>query len=254
LSACTTPAQRADRLAARADFVKDVVAARHFRHVVYRNSAKEPRGVLHVYIEGDGTPYIDGVSVAADPTPRAPLMLHLMVLDPAPSIYLGRPCYFGLARDPGCNPAEWTLRRFAPEVLDSMASALRAEIAHAAAVHVELFGHSGGGALAVLLAQRIESVERVVTVAPTLDTAAWCKLHGYVPLDGSLNPVDLPRDRPGLSVVHWVGDRDSNTPATMVEAAARVRDEPVRVVPGFDHRCCWNTIWRQILDVARVEH
>ena len=42
-----------------------------------------PAGALHVYIEGDGTPYVARHDFAADPTPRNPLMLRLMTLDPA---------------------------------------------------------------------------------------------------------------------------------------------------------------------------
>jgi hypothetical protein len=47
------------------------------RHLVYSRpgAAHAP---LHVYIEHDGTPWLQGVHVAADPTPRRPLVLELM--------------------------------------------------------------------------------------------------------------------------------------------------------------------------------
>ena len=35
-----------------------------------------------------------------------------MGLDPAPSVYLGRPCYLGRAADPGCHPWYWTHGRY----------------------------------------------------------------------------------------------------------------------------------------------
>jgi hypothetical protein len=117
---------------------------------VYRRKARAGQsGALHVYIEGDGRPFLEPTTVAFDPTPRDPLMLRLMALDPAPSVYLGRPCYFGLDHDRGCNPAYWTVRRFAPEVVDSLAAALRSEAARSAARSIELYGHSGGGTLMV---------------------------------------------------------------------------------------------------------
>jgi hypothetical protein len=251
LAACANPARRIDRIASSSGFTKQIVVGTRFRHVVFRNAVAASPDVLHVYIEGDGSPYRHPTVIAADPTSREPLMLRLMSEDPAPSIYLGRPCYLGLKADPDCKPDEWTARRFAPEVLDSMESVLRAEIVRSAASRVVIYGHSGGGTLAVLLAQRVDRVTRVVTIGPTLDIAAWCELHGYAPLAGSLNPTDLGPPRVGLQVLHLVGERDTNTPPSLVQAAARARGgETVRVMAGFDHNCCWRGVWHDILDKA----
>ncbi|HMK86283.1 MAG TPA: hypothetical protein VK437_10030 [Steroidobacteraceae bacterium] len=272
LASCVSPAQRADLIAQESGFHKEIVTGILFRHVLYRSSARAldgPRsaraagqtselptgaarraaGSLHVYIEGDGSPFFPTRDlIAADPTPREPLMLRLMTLDPSPSVYLGRPCYFGLAADPGCGPLLWTFRRFAPEVLDSMERVLRAQSARSGASEIMLFGHSGGGTLAVLLAQRVESVTRVVTIGATLDTAAWCELHGYSPLIGSANPIDEPHDRAGLESLHLVGEHDTNTPPALIRAAARARGgEAVEVISAFDHNCCWERVWPDIL-------
>jgi hypothetical protein len=264
-SGCTSAAQRVDRLAQTAGFRKEIVEGVRFRHVVYRNAdleraaseaaapgvAPPDRAVLHVYIEGDGSPYRNGKLIAADPTPRDALMLRLMREDSAPSVYLGRPCYYGLSGDAACGPAFWTFRRFSPEVLDSTESVLRAEIARSGAIRVDLFGHSGGATLAVLLAQRVGQVTRVVTIGPVLDIDAWCRLHGYSPLTGSLNPAELPDRRPGLEVLHLVGANDTNTPPALVQAAARARGgEPVQVIARADHNCCWQGTWRDVLLAA----
>ena len=88
----------------------EIVEGRAFRHVVVRNHGPAARELLHVYIEGDGRPGF--LYPSRDPTSRTLLMLHLMELDPAPSIYLGRPCYLGLANDRQCNSHYWTDRRF----------------------------------------------------------------------------------------------------------------------------------------------
>jgi hypothetical protein len=248
LCACADPARRADAFAAGRHYEKQIETGSGFRHVVYRNGAAPRGGVLHVYIEGDGTPYWQPDIIATDPTPRNPLMLQLMSLDPAPSIYLGRPCYFALYRDHGCNALFWTLRRYGPEVLDSMETVLRAEIDKAGATRVALYGHSGGGTLAVLLAQRVEAVARVVTIGANLDLTAWCDLHHYAPLSGSLNPADRRPRRTDLVTLHLVGENDANTPPSLVQAAARGRGgEPVRVVAHFDHACCWRAAWPGIL-------
>jgi pimeloyl-ACP methyl ester carboxylesterase len=250
LIACASPLQRADALAERSGFSKEIVTGTTYRHVVYRHAVHRSGATLHVYIEGDGTPFRGRTVIADDPTPHDPLMLRLMAEDAAPSVYIGRPCYFGLHLDPGCGTEAWTSRRFAPEILESMSSVVESERVRAGASRLALFGHSGGGALAVLLAVRQPSVVRVVTIGATLDIGAWCRLHGYTPLAGSLNPVLAPMQRKGVEVLHWVGENDTNTPPSLIGMAARTRGEPVRVVAGFDHHCCWRRMWHDILATA----
>jgi pimeloyl-ACP methyl ester carboxylesterase len=248
LNACVNPTQRAEDFAQRSGFHGQTAVGSRFRHVIYRNATPGGGGTLHVYIEGDGSPYRHRNVVAADPTPHDPLMLRLMALDRTPSVYLGRPCYLGLFADRGCAPLFWTVRRFGPEVLDSMESVLRAEIIRSGATTIELFGHSGGGTLALLLAQRVDAVSRVVTIGANLDIAAWCELHHYSPLAGSVNPAEVRTNRAGLEILHLVGEKDTNTPPFLVQAAARARGgEPVQVIADFDHNCCWQSVWPRIL-------
>jgi len=213
---------------------------------VFGNS-RAPGGVLHVYIEGDGTPFRRRDQIAEDPTPRNLLMLRLMSEDSVPSIYVGRPCYFGLFADRECTPLMWTLRRYSPEIVASMAAVIGAESARSAAGTIEIYGHSGGGTLAILIAERLFSVSRVVTIGANLDIDAWTKLHGYSALEGSIDPVTAPT-RSDLEVLHLVGSKDTNTPPSLVQSAARARGgETVRIVPGFDHACCWESLWPSIL-------
>ncbi len=251
---CVDPGRQAAQLARKAGLHEDLIDGATFRHRVYRKQGRlEGSGALHVYIEGDGRAFLTPTRVALDPTPRGPLMLRLMVLDPAPSIYLGRPCYFGLARDRNCSAAYWTTRRFAPEVVDSLAAALRSEATRAGASSIELYGHSGGGALAVLLAERITAVRRVITIGANLDTTAWCSLHGYTPLLGSLNPVDLRLPAERVQVLHLVGAEDTNTPPAFVESAAARAGAvgSVHIISGYTHNCCWQDIWSEVLQESR---
>jgi len=99
--ACSTPTMRNNAFAAASGFTRQVVPGADFSHLVYiaKTNAKnrtETRddNVWHVYIEGDGMPWIRRHIVATDPTPSKPLMLRLMAQDPHPAIYLGRPCYY----------------------------------------------------------------------------------------------------------------------------------------------------------------
>lgn len=244
---CENAAIHSDELAQSLGFTKQLVTGRQFRHVVYRNAAETAGRTLHVYIEGDGTPFKRQDTVADDPTSVDPLMLKLMALDKTRSIDLGRPCYNGLSLDVGCMPAYWTLRRYSPEVLDSMAAVLERESSEAGVTRIELFGHSGGGTLAVLLADRMSAVDRVVTIGANLDIDGWCRLHRYTLLDGSINPANTAQ-RSGAVILHLVGSNDANTPPWLVEGGARLRgNEEVRIFPGFDHRCCWKKVWPEIL-------
>ena len=248
LAACA-PAQRLDSLAGKYGFERDVVKGAHFQLVTYRNQARERTGaLLHVYLEGDGLPWRTRYEVSWDPTPRDPLALRLMDEDPAPSVYLGRPCYDGQAASTGCGPYMWTDGRYGPEVVSSMQAALAHLLARSDYGGVVLIGYSGGGTLAKLLAPRVPQTRAVITVAGNLDPARWARLHRYSPLQGSLNPADEPPLDSRIRQVHYVGSLDRNVPPSIVRAV--VRDQPnaaVVVIHGFDHRCCWEAAWPTIL-------
>lgn len=201
--------------------------------------------VLHFYFSGDGSPWLHRTQISRDPTPREPLELRLMFEDPNPSIYIGRPCYVGLAQAPGCSASLWTDARYSDAVVTSMTAAVDAELAaHPAARHVVLIGYSGGGVLAMLVADRVARVDVVVTIAANLDIDAWTTLHDYSPLSASINPAKMPGWRHGLRQIHLVGEHDENVPPQLVHGfAANVPDALVREFPGFDHRCCWIDVW-----------
>jgi pimeloyl-ACP methyl ester carboxylesterase len=249
---CRAPNAKIDRFAAERAFERETVAGTDFHHVVMRNSFLLAGSVLHAYIEGDGMPFVNSATVAADPTPLHPLMLHLMALDLRRAVYVGRPCYFGLRIDRACNPSYWSTRRFSPEVVASMAAVIREEMQRAGASSVQLFGHSGGGALVVLLTRQL-SVNALVTIGGNLDTDAWANVHGYTPLIGSLNPADVVLD-PVLAVraTHFVGSEDTVVPASLVHRAAERIGGTVREIPGFSHQCCWERMWPSVLaEMAR---
>ena len=247
LSGCSSAPTRIDRIARAAGWAREIVPGAEFRHVIYRPRAPRLGLELHVYIEGDGSPYLDRDTVAPDPTPQVPLALYLMRLDPSPSLYLGRPCYFGLALDAGCTPSYWTSKRFAPEVVQSLAQSLQFELARTEQRHITLIGHSGGATLALLIADRVPQVERVITIAGNLDVAGWTRLHHYSPLSGSLDPLTSGPHRSDLVLIHFAGGDDRTIPASMITAAAAQLGGRVSVIPNFGHQCCWERIWPSLL-------
>jgi pimeloyl-ACP methyl ester carboxylesterase len=229
---------------------EEVVEGTVFRHVVFASGPPALR-TLHVYLDGDGTPW-SFWAPSADPTPRNPLVLRLMALDPAPSLYLGRPCYHGLSEEPPCAKALWTNARYSEAVVSSMASALRRTLAGTGIERLVWFGHSGGGALAMLLAPRFEETTDVVTVAANLDTDAWADLHGYARLDGSLNPARQPPLPARIRQRHYVGGKDSIVPREVV-ARGTIDARWVIVIPDYSHACCWEAMWPSLAaDVDRA--
>ena len=247
ISGCASPSQRIDDRAADLGYRRVVVRGEGFSHVAYiKNGRATPNSALHVYLEGDGTPWVSKRVAAADPTPRTPLMLELMFLDPAPSLYLGRPCYHGLNKAKACTPDMWTDKRYSEAVVASMSAALdRLSVDCQALV---LLGYSGGGTLAMLLAERQPKTETVITVAANLDTERWAALHMQQPLTGSLNPATRPPLPSHIRQMHFAGGRDDNVPPTLVrDAIAQQQGAIFKVFPKQDHSCCWRDVWKEIL-------
>jgi hypothetical protein len=245
LSGCATPAERFAETAAGMGFEQSMVTGAGFRHVLFWKNRSRADAVLHVYIDGDGTPDIGGYP-AADPTSRNPLMLRLLALDPGPAVLLGRPCYDGLADDPGCRPALWMDERYSEAVVASMAAALREILAQGPYRRVAWFGHSGGGSLAVLLAARVPETAAVITVAANLDVDAWAASRRARPLIGSLNPARQAALPAGIVQRHYAGAGDEVVPPEVTRKGLGP-GVSLTVVPDYDHRCCWETMWPAIL-------
>jgi len=252
LHACATPVSSLRSMAAENQFVETEVRAGGYALTVFKNNVAyeddAESNVLHVYLEGDGSPWMFRTIVMADPTPRRPLMLSLMSIDTAPSVYLGRPCYNGHADDEGCNSDLWTFGRYSVTVVNSMASAIRALAKRQNASEVWLFGHSGGGALAMLLAADLNEVSRIITIAGNLDTDAWTSHHRFTPLFSSLNPARQPPLRESVSQWHFVGSADGVIPPEIVrQVIMRQAQAEAYSLNGFTHGCCWESVWPKIL-------
>lgn len=104
------------------------VTTTHHQHLLASHLTKN-RGDLHIYLEGDGRPWIKRFRIAPDPTPRSSLVLQLMRRDPHSSIYLSRPCYFNYPEqglnDNACDSSQWTSARYSEDIVKSMVEAVR---------------------------------------------------------------------------------------------------------------------------------
>jgi hypothetical protein len=203
--------------------------------------------MLHIYIEGDGKAWVNATTPALDPTSDSPLLFRLMADDPAPSLYVGRPCYL-LTKDAGCDARQWTFRRYSDDVVNSLAGVIRRQ---AGARDLVLIGHSGGGTLATLLAPRLPNVKAVVTLAGNLDVAAWTSLHGYLPLTGSLDPAQQSPLPASIAQWHFSAEHDEVIPHETMprfcERQTNARQLHCATVPDTTHVSGWQFWWKEFI-------
>jgi hypothetical protein len=224
-----------------------------FVHTVFvaPRSAVDPARPVFVYLEGDGRPWSrGGTRPAANPDPRHAVAYELAELQLHDALLLGRPCYYGRSRDPGCEPELWTFGRYSEPVVASMVAALRRTISDRPGRPVVLVGYSGGGALALLIADRTPEVDAVITLSANLDLQAWTLHHQYLPLAGSLDPLVTRGLLPGCEI-HVGAELDAVVPPELLRSAVDRRPGALFwIEAGVDHACCWQSRWADI--VARV--
>lgn len=243
ISACTSPTDKFLRYANSHNLSQNIVQAADFQLQTFSNAASG--NTLAIYLDGDGTPWVRGRHPAFDPTPRSLMALQLMQQDSRPAIYIGRPCYFELGPDHLCSNELWTQGRYSHEVVDNINTAVTNLLHNSHYQSVQLIGFSGGGALAMLIANRRNDIDSVITVAGNLNTHAWTKHHGYLPLTSSLNPAD----DPSLTIpsLHLIGGRDLAVPPKIIESYLNNHSGNRLLFPEFNHHCCWSEEWPNIL-------
>ena len=232
-------------IARRDHLQQSVVAGETFSHRLLWNAVAEQRlhdpgstrTTWHVYIEGDGHAVTLFGKPSADPTPYAPILLPALAKDAAPAVYLGRPCYFDTLLEP-CSPAQWTLNRYSLATVSSMLQALQQIIP--AQDNLILIGHSGGGALATLLAARLPQTCAVITLAGNLDVDAWVSTHHYTPMPESLNPTSQPPLAAAIRQWHFAGAQDTVILPQWIQAfSAKQPNATYRELPNTDHITPW---------------
>ncbi|WP_144301326.1 alpha/beta fold hydrolase [Oceanidesulfovibrio indonesiensis] len=248
--------ERAGSFAGARDFQRVTFDAGEYLLTGFHNQGRG--GDLVVYIQGDGRPYLTRNRVSPNPTPESPLALMLAMEDPAPNVlYLARPCQFVGRSDPEawreCSREDWTLGRFGPRMIHAMNVALDLARNRFSAERLHLVGHSGGGAMAALLAALRTDVASLITVAATLDHAAWTAHHYVTALRFSANPVDVAPALRDTPQVHFRGGRDEQVPPQTTEAFfhALGRATCLEIVdsPDLAHGRDWVPRWRDMLQL-----
>jgi pimeloyl-ACP methyl ester carboxylesterase len=148
------------------------------------------------------------------------------------------------------NKVFWSDGRLAPEVVSAASNAVDQAKRMTSARFVHLLGYSGGGGLAVLLAENRGDVLSLVTIAGLLDTDWWVTTRGYRPLSGSLNPADRVERIAGIPQLHFYGTVDKIIPPEMSQIFSSKVDfrQFQRVPVSSDHYNNWTARWRELLE------
>lgn len=205
-------------------------AAEHFPlHAWLRPAAQE---TLTVIIEGDGASWFNPRWPPSDPTPEYSQAAALARTLPGAVAYLGRPCQF--EPSPPCRIEHWTSARFSGELVAALDGALDDLKRTSGATRLRLVGHSGGGVMAVLLAQRRSDVVAVVTLMAPLALDAWTRRLGVSALIG-----DDPLRLPALAVpaFHIAGGRDAIVPPDVVRTYVEAKGGTYMLWPEAEHAC-----------------
>lgn len=191
-------------------------------------------GIAHIYIEGNDP------EVLTKPLPDSLISLHLASRDKARNvIYITRPCQFYApksvwrARDDhedklcpyhyaGARQRDRykSSHRFDQTVVDSYNAALD-EIRRRWGVRAfHVYGHSGGGVIATLLAADRGDILSLTTVSAMLDTDVYMgikkltepNMPDAVSLTASINPADIAPRLASIPQHHYLGATDRAVP------------------------------------------
>lgn len=247
-------AHQVAQLAKKTGWIEHTIDTSLFTLKAYGSPAPGKTKILTIYIEGDGLAWLSEDHPSNNPTPIVPTGLNMAVHDQKnkPIAYLARPCQFVFKEAwRQCRQDYWTNLRFSPEVIHAMNQAVEYLKQYYHAQQIVLIGYSGGGTIATLLSAKRQDVIQLITVAAILDIDYWIRQENLTPLYGSLNPADAWTKLISIPQTHWVGSKDKVVSKEVAFAFAQrfpaEKKPEIKVVPGFNHTCCWARDWMSLL-------
>jgi fermentation-respiration switch protein FrsA (DUF1100 family) len=130
-------------------------------------------------------------------------------------------------------------------------------MARTGARSLRLVGYSGGGVVAALVAARHAGAASLITVAAPLDVEHWIAGHGVSPLTGSLDPLAQAAALRHVPQLHLAGADDKVVPPDVLTSWLQKTSGTcarLRIVPDFDHQCCWRQLPPAELAVPTCEN
>ena len=243
----------ANDISAQGKLTKRIIGTKNFFLTTYSKFTftLDRSDIMHVYIEGDGYAWKNRYQPSKDPTPINPIGLRMAVSDFADNIlYIARPCqYTDLNIDKKCNKVYWTGSRFSQEVITSINQTINYFQNKYQIKNVAIYGHSGGGALAVLVASQRKDVREIGTIAANLNHKKLNKLHGVTPLNDSLDAIDVVDKVKSIPQFHIAGGEDGVVfPGIIGEFVGKVKKAggkvKLQMVPKAGHEYpSWDKVW-----------
>lgn len=251
LAGCAgNPQQHADALAQPTGLKREQVYAKPFLLTAYARITRIDQAIT-IYIEGDGHAWRNRFTASDDPTPRRALGLSLAAADSSANVvYLARPCQFtAMADNPPCDPTYWTSKRFAPEVITAIDSAITHYASRTPGQRIHLVGYSGGGAIAIIVAAQRQDVATLRTVAGNLDHDAVNRWHEVSLMPNSLNAINVVPQVAHIPQIHFSGANDKIVPTAIAQdfVSKDGACASLRIIDGLSHEGDWAAIWPQLL-------
>lgn len=250
LSACQTNQYVSVDKPTPPGYTKKLVTAGDFVITTYQKISDKNKPIVY-YLEGDGR-VADRFGISRDPTPRQDTLVALMKLDSRPNvIYVARPCqYTPKNLNPKCyNNKYWTSRRFSQESVDVLDQVMTTT--NISGKKFSIVGYSGGGGLAVLIANQNQMVSDIVTIGGNLDSELFTEYHRSVPMDESLNPINYAVNISHIPQLHLGGELDRIVPPEIAQkfvALASSDQVKVKILPGVTHSRGWKEFWQPQMD------
>ena len=161
--------------------------------LVKRSLLKNDR--VWVFIESDGAAFGTWPTrKPAMPSVKRSVALGLTLQQTGGDvIYVARPCQFLLGETASAecnNPDLWTTQRFSHEAIELIEAVIKRSLGDKKRP-VTLVGHSGGGTIALAIAQRKQfPVACVITLGSPIDLKSWYGLSGAVPPATAVDPAN----------------------------------------------------------------
>lgn len=209
-----------------ADFISVPVQYGRYTIMTYQRLLDRTSPV-HIYIEGDGYAFDAAGRPTNNPTPKGSFVRDLAARDTSPNVvYMARPCQYVMS--PACTPDDWTMGRFSPDIIESMAAAVRG-ISNSRPV--VLIGYSGGAMISGLIINHYPDipVTKWITIAGVLRHADWTAYFDDKPLSSSLDMIALPN----VNQLHYIAAGDTVVPNKL--SKKWIKSDDIVVVHGAKH-------------------
>ncbi len=212
LSSCSslTTDQRKDLIdeVNLSEFSKNIYTTEFFN--IYSLEKIKNNNQLTIYIEGDGTSWVDRFTPSSDPTPTDPLAFKLALIDNSENIiYLARPCQYEWSNN--CNKDVWTVAQYSSTVLNSYKEIINHLSKKYDIIH--LVGYSGGAGIVMYLGSiENQNIKSIRTIAGNINHNELSKILNISRLKKSINFYSIEEKIKAVPQIHYYGSKDKTVP------------------------------------------